>query len=254
MSSCRPLVRASASSSHDSISSPCWLCTERRHVTCSVFTSSWLSLLPSRAYHQYNRSNRIVSNHLLGLETGAPWDATALQTQMLYKQMSYSLSALLSQAHTTSTDHITTAPAQLAGQTRAKTKHVKEHWQELAHPSFPLQKKINKKRKKSEIRASPWWQSTPSCSEVSGPPRLARAARSAPLRSAPARASPCGAAGCSPPAGRTGLAWPSPKETHPLGTAFFRDCTLITSITEQKGDLNAIDYVSNSMCLSKAIN
>lgn len=33
---------------------------------------------------------------------------------------------------------------------------------------------------------------------------------------------------CSPWADRTGLAWPSPKEMSLLGTAFIRNCALIT--------------------------
>ena len=96
-----------------------------------------------------------------------------------------------------------------------------------------------------EIRASPLWQPTPSCSEVSGPRQGARVARSELLHWDLVHAFLCDVAMCSPLVDRMGLVWPSPKEMCLLVTTFISNCALITRKTMQKGNFNATDYVSN---------
>lgn len=104
-----------------------------------------------------------------------------------------------------------------------------------------------------EIRASPLQPPTPSCSEVSGPPRGPRLLRSELLHWHLGRAFLCDVATCSPSVDHMGLVWPSPKEMRSLMIAFISNCALITYKTMQKGNFNGtIMYQTGYAFVNKA--
>lgn len=215
--------------------------TQERDSVClkGLVSLHWLLAAspPKQSQSSPSQPNRIVSIHLLGLRSRHFFGcccSTDANTQ--WHSLSCPHDFHWPYPHHTSTAY------------QINTCQHKANWKVLAGASTAISFAPNSVFK---IRASPLWQPTPSCSEVSGPPQGLRVAHSELLHWDLVRAFLCDVAMCSPLVDRMGLVWPSPKETCLLVIAFISNCTLITHKTMQRGNFNATDYVSNWICLSE---